>query len=415
MEAYLWQWLQLGARWLHVVAGAAWIGTSFYFNWLNHRLRPPGAPRPGVSGELWSVHGGGFYRVEKYSIAPDRLPSHLHWFKWEAYATWLSGAALLVLIYYLESGYLLGSASEIGRGTAIGIGVATIAGGWLVYDLLCRSPLSRRPALLGAVLLAVVLAVGVGLPRVLSPRAAFIHLGAMIGTWMAANVFFVIIPGQRAMVRAMEAGRPPDPERGRRGALRSLHNNYLTLPVLFFMVSVHYPVVYASPRSWIVLLAVLLAGPAIRHFYNLRHSERPSAWLLPGAVAGLLLAAFLAAPSPDARSIAGTADPAGPGVADGVAEAILEARCAPCHSDRPTHPTAPVAPLGVVLDTPAQARNLGERVAAQVESGVMPLGNLTGMTPEERAVLLRWLRQEPFTGTGGDGRLGPDRPSFGGK
>jgi uncharacterized membrane protein len=397
-----------------VVAGAAWIGTSFYFNWLNHRLRPPGTPRPGVSGELWSIHGGGFYQVEKYSVAPDRLPSHLHWFKWEAYATWLSGAALLVLIYYLESGYLLGSASEIGRGTAIGIGVATIAGGWLVYDLLCRSPLSRRPALLGAVLLAVVLAVGVGLPRVLSPRAAFIHLGAMIGTWMAANVFFVIIPGQRAMVRAMEAGRPPDPERGRRGALRSLHNNYLTLPVLFFMVSVHYPVVYASPRSWIVLLAVLLAGPAIRHYYNLRHSGRRAAWLLPAALAGLLLAAFLAAPSPDARSIAGTAEPAGPGVADGVAEAILEARCAPCHSDRPTHPTAPVAPLGVVLDTPAQARNLGERVADQVESGVMPLGNLTGMTPEERAVLLRWLREEPFTGGGGDGRLGPNRPSPGG-
>ena len=396
------------------MAGAAWIGTSFYFNWLNHRLRPPGTPRPGVSGELWSVHGGGFYQVEKYSIAPDRLPSQLHWFKWEAYATWLSGAALLVLIYYLESGYLLGPATGIGRGAAIGIGVGTIVGGWLVYDLLCRSPLSRRPVLLGLVLLAVVLVVGVALPRVLSPRAAFIHLGAMIGTWMAANVFFVIIPGQRAMVRAMEAGRPPDPERGRRGALRSLHNNYLTLPVLFFMVSVHYPVVYATPRSWIVLLAVLLAGPAIRHFYNLRHSGRPAAWLLPAAVAGILLAAFLAAPSPNARPVAGAGDPAGPGVADGVAEAILEARCTPCHSDRPTHPTAPVAPLGVLLDTPAQARALAERMAIQVETGLMPLGNLTGMTPEERAVLLRWLRQEPFTGGGGDRRLGPNRPSLGG-
>jgi uncharacterized membrane protein len=396
------------------VAGAAWIGTSFYFNWLNHGLRPPGTPRPGVSGELWSVHGGGFYQVEKYSVAPDRLPSRLHWFKWEAYATWLSGAALLVLIYYLESGYLLAPASGIDRGTAIGIGVATIVGGWLVYDSLCRSPLARRPTALAVVLLGVVLAVGIGLSRTLSPRAAFIHLGAMIGTWMAANVFFVIIPGQRAMVRAMEAGRPPDPDRGRRGALRSLHNNYLTLPVLFFMVSVHYPVVYASPRSWIVLLAVLLAGPAIRHFYNLRHAGRPVAWLLPTAVAGMLLAAFLAAPSRDARPVATTPDPGGPTVTDRVAEAILEDRCAPCHSVRPTHPTAPVAPLGVLLDTPAQARSLGERVATQVESGVMPLGNLTGMTPEERAVLLRWLRQEPFTGARGDGRLGPDRPSFGG-
>jgi uncharacterized membrane protein len=396
------------------VAGAAWIGTSFYFNWLNHALRPPGTPRPGVSGELWSVHGGGFYQVEKYAIAPDRLPSHLHWFKWEAYATWLSGAALLVLIYYLESGYLLAPTAGSGQAMAVAIGVATIAGGWLAYDLLCRSPLSRRPAILGVVLLAVVLAVGIALPRVLSPRAAFLHLGAMLGTWMAANVFFVIIPGQRAMVRAMEAGRPPDPDRGRRGALRSLHNNYLTLPVLFFMVSVHYPVVYASPRSWIVLLAVLLAGPAIRHFYNLRHAGRPVAWLLPTAAAGMLLAAFLAAPSRDARPVATTPDPGGPTVTDRVAEAILEDRCAPCHSDRPTHPTAPVAPLGVLLDTPAQARSLGERVATQVESGVMPLGNLTGMTPEERAVLLRWLRQEPFTGARGDGRLGPDRPSFGG-
>lgn len=396
------------------MAGAAWIGTSFYFNWLNHGLRPPGTPRPGVAGELWSVHGGGFYQVEKYAIAPDRLPSRLHWFKWEAYATWLSGLALLVLVYYLESGYLLAPTAGIGRGSAIGIGVATIAGGWVVYDLLCRSPLARRPAVLGVVLLAVVLAVGIALPRVLSPRAAFIHLGAMIGTWMAANVFFVIIPGQRAMVRAMEAGRPPDPDRGRRGALRSLHNNYLTLPVLFFMVSVHYPVVYASPRSWIVLLAVLLAGPAIRHFYNLRHAGRPAVWLLPGAVAGILLAAFLAAPAPNARPVAGAADPGAPRVADGVAQAILEARCVPCHSVRPTHPTAPVAPLGVLLDTPAEARSLGERVAVQVESGLMPLGNLTGMTPEERAVLLRWLRQEPFTGAGGHGRLGPDRPSLGG-
>lgn len=392
----LWQWVQLGARWLHVIAGAAWIGTSFYFNWLNHSLREPETLRPGVSGELWSVHGGGFYQVEKYAVAPESLPGRLHWFKWEAYATWLSGAALLVLIYYLESGYLLDpTGAGVGHRAAVAIGVGAIVGGWLVYDLLCRSALSRRPAFLAALLLALVMGVAYGLHEALSPRAAFIHVGAMLGTWMAANVFFVIIPGQRAMVRAIEVGEMPDPERGRHAALRSLHNNYLTLPVLFLMVSVHYPVAYASPRAWLVLLAVLALGPVVRHYYNLRHRGHHVAWLLPAALAALIVAALVATP---VREPAGPEREFGsvgdtPRVADAVAEAILEARCAPCHSARPTHPTAPVAPLGVVLDDLSQARSLARRVTVTVESGTMPLGNLTGMTPEERAVLLRWVRQ----------------------
>lgn len=233
--------------------------------------------------------------------------------------------------------------------------------------------------------------IGYGLHLALSPRAAFIHLGAMLGTWMAANVFFVIIPGQRAMVRAMEAGRPPDPERGRSGALRSLHNNYLTLPVLFLMVSVHYPVAYAGPRAWLVLLAVLTVGPVLRHYYNLRHRGRHRAWLLPVGLAGLIAVAWVATPA-RGPGRGGSAEREGaPRVADGVAAAILEARCAPCHSVRPTHPTAPIAPLGVILEEPAQARAMAERVRITVETGTMPLGNLTGMTPEERAVLLRWL------------------------
>ncbi|MGH7549476.1 MAG: urate hydroxylase PuuD [Gemmatimonadota bacterium] len=398
MATDLWQWLQLGARWLHVIAGAAWIGTSFYFNWLHHSLRPPETPRPGVAGELWSVHGGSFYQVGKYAVAPERLPGRLHWFKWEAYATWLSGAALLVLIYYMETGYLLDpTGASLGRGAAVALGVAAIAGGWLAYDLLCRSPLSRRPAILAAVLLGLVMGVAYGLHQMLSPRAAFIHVGAMLGTWMAANVFFVIIPGQRAMVRAMEAGETPDPERGRRGALRSLHNNYLTLPVIFLMVSVHYPVAYASPRAWLVLLAVLAVGPVMRHYYNMRHRGRHVAWLLPATLAALVAVALIATPArePAAPTSSSASSGSAPRVTDGIAEAILEARCAPCHSLRPTHPTAPVAPLGVVLDEPAQARALAERVTVTVESGTMPLGNLTGMTPEERAVLLRWLRQSP--------------------
>ncbi len=331
-------------------------------------------------------------------MAPERLPGRLHWFKWEAYATWLSGAALLVLIYYMETGYLLDpTGASLGRGAAVALGVAAIAGGWLAYDLLCRSPLSRRPAILAAVLLGLVMGVAYGLHQMLSPRAAFIHVGAMLGTWMAANVFFVIIPGQRAMVRAMEAGETPDPERGRRGALRSLHNNYLTLPVIFLMVSVHYPVAYASPRAWLVLLAVLAVGPVMRHYYNLRHRGRHVAWLLPATLAALVAVALIATPArePAAPTSSSASSGSAPRVTDGIAEAILEARCAPCHSLRPTHPTAPVAPLGVVLDEPPQARALAERVTVTVESGTMPLGNLTGMTPEERAVLLRWLRQSP--------------------
>ena len=338
------------------------------------------------------MHGGGFYQVGKYAVAPERLPDRLHWFKWEAYTTWLSGVALLVLIYYLESGYLLDpSRPGVGRGTAIGIGIATILGGWLIYDLLCRSPLSRKPALLGGILLVFVMAVGYGLHRTLSPRAAFIHVGEMLGTWMAANVFFVIIPGQQAMVRSMEAGHPPDPERGRRGAQRSLHNNYLTLPVLFFMVSIHYPVAYASPRAWLILLAVLAVGPVLRHYYNLRHRGRPRPWLLPVGLAALIAVALMATPTREADHTAAGDDGNAPRVADEVAAAILETRCVPCHSSHPTHPVAPVAPLGVVLETPEQARARADRVAITVETGTMPFGNLTGMTPEEREVLLRWL------------------------
>ena len=251
--------------------------------------------------------------------------------------------------------------------------------------------------MLGTVLLLLTLGVAYGLQLALSPRAAFIHVGALLGTWMAANVFFVIIPGQRAMVRAMEAGRDPDPERGRQGALRSLHNNYLTLPVLFLMVSVHYPVAYAGPRAWLVLLAVLALGPVLRHYYNLRHRGRHLAWLLPVALGGLVAVAIVATPVRDPRT---SFDPPGaagkgPQVADGIAEAILEARCVPCHSSRPTHPTTTVAPLGVVLDDPVQSRALAGSVTAVVEAGTMALGNQTGMTEEERSLILRWLEQSP--------------------
>ncbi len=393
MEAHLLEWFQLFARWLHVVAGAAWIGTSFYFTWLNHSLRPPADPRPGVAGELWSVHGGGFYAVEKYAVAPGRLPSRLHWFKWEAYTTWLAGFALLVLVYYLSDAFLRHPSHPIGHAAAVALGVGTLAGGWIVYDLLCRSPFGRRPVALAVVLVAMTSLVAWGLAQVLSPRAALLHSGAMLGTWMAANVFFVIIPGQRAMVRAMAEGRAPDGERGRQGAMRSLHNNYLTLPVLFTMVAIHYPVAYSGTRAWAILAVVMAAAVAARLYYNQAHAGRRRLWLLPLGAVGLV--AVVVATVPPGR--AGMAGPGqavrNRGVAFPVVRAIVDARCVPCHSAAPTWPGVPSPPLGVVLEGDPSLVDQAGNVRRVVEAGTMPLGNLTGMLPEERALLLRWIAE----------------------
>ncbi len=273
MAAHLGEWVNLALRWVHVVTGVAWIGTSFYFNWLNSRLAPPEVPEPGVAGEVWSVHGGGFYRVVKYTVAPGSLPRTLHWFKWEAYATWLSGIALLVLIYYLGAGVYLIDArvAGLGRGAAVAIGLATLVAAWVVYDLLCRSPLGKEPVALAGVLFVLGVALTWGLTRLLSARAAYIHVGAALGTIMAANVFRVIIPSQREMVAAMAEGRPPNATLGRQAALRSLHNNYFTLPVLFVMVSSHYPVTYGHRLNWLVLAGLTLVGVATRHWFNLRN------------------------------------------------------------------------------------------------------------------------------------------------
>jgi uncharacterized membrane protein len=395
------QWLQLVTRWLHVIAGAAWIGASFYFNWLNHSLRPPESVRPRVSGELWSVHGGGFYRFEKYDVAPEQLPARLHWTKWEAYFTWITGFALLVLVYYLGSGaYLRDPAvSEIGQAAAVSIGVGTLVAGWLVYEGICRSPLVERPLPLLIVLLAVVTTVAFGLGRVLSARAAFLHVGAMMGTWMAANVFFVIIPSQRAMVAAMEQGRPPDARKARDGARRSLHNNYLTLPVLFSMVGIHYPVVYAGEHAWLIMAAVSLIGVLARHYYNLRHRGRHVVWMLPAAAVAMVVLALATAPprglSPrETGQEATSAARRETGESFAVVRAIIEERCVTCHAAKPTHSTqAAGAPLGVVLDSPEQIRAQAERLGAAVAAGTMPLGNVTGMTPKERDLVVRWVRE----------------------
>lgn len=389
MTAHLEQWLGLVLRWAHVITGVTWIGTSFYFNWLNGRIAEPETPEPGVGGELWSVHGGGFYRVVKYTVAPARLPRTLHWFKWEAYATWWSGMSLLVLLYYLGAHeYLLDpGVSRIGPMAAIALSLGTLLGAWLLYDLLCRSPLGKRPVALAAVGLVLVTALAYALSRVFSARAAYLHVGAALGTIMAANVFRVIIPAQREMVAAMAGGRAPDGARGAQGAQRSLHNNYLTLPVLFVMVSNHFPATYGSPWGWAILAGVFVIGVLTRHWFNLRNRGRRNGWLLPAAALGVLALALVTAP----RS-AGRPTPSGaPSFA--AVRVIIAHRCAPCHSEAPTYPGIMAPPAGVRFDTPSQIALRAPRILERaVIQQTMPLGNATRITPEERALLGRWVR-----------------------
>jgi uncharacterized membrane protein len=395
MEAFLLnygvEWLNLLVRWLHLIVGIAWIGASFYFVWLDNSIRPPkpgsDLEKQGVSGELWAVHGGGFYNPQKYLVAPKQLPAELHWFKWEAYSTWLSGFAMLIIVYYFNASAMMvdKSVADLTAWQAIGVSLATLAVGWTVYDLLCRSPLGQRDGLLGIVVFVLIVLAAYVLSGLLSGRAAYIHVGAMIGTIMVANVLMVIIPGQRKMVEAMRVGRSPDPVYGMRGKQRSVHNNYFTLPVLFTMISNHYAMTYNHAYNWLVLAAIMAAGVLIRHFFNLRHKGR-IAWSYPAAgVALLLLVAIAIAPRPAARTQASGA------VDFSRVQAVVTQRCATCHSDRPTQPGFASAPAGVMLHSPELIRRHAERIYRQtVQLKAMPIGNLTNMTDEERALIGSW-------------------------
>ncbi len=395
-------WLELAVRWIHVIAGVAWIGTSFYFNWLNDRLEAPARPRPGIDGELWSVHGGHFYRVDRFEVAPERIPAKLHWFKWEAYLTWLSGAVLLTLVYYLgaEAFLVPAGGSAIGSGGAIAVGAGVIVVGWVVYDRLCRSSLARRPLAFGLVGLGLVTALAWGLTQLLSGRAAYIHVGALLGTIMAANVFFVIIPVHGDLVEAVERGEEPDAAAGLHAAMRSRHNNYFTLPVLFTMISNHYPITYGHAWNWAILLALFLIGAGTRHYFNLRNMGRAKTWIPVAAAAAIVGLAFVSAP---AVSGTGGVDLGGPaGVGDAGDESvsfervhqIVVARCVSCHSANPSHELFDAPPAGAAFDTPEEIRARAEKIYQMtVATKVMPLGNWTGMTDEERRVLGRWIRQ----------------------
>jgi uncharacterized membrane protein len=388
VRAHLAEWLGLALRWGHVIAGIAWIGTSFYFNWLNGRMAAPARSEPGVSGELWSVHGGGFYRVVKYDVAPERLPATLHWFKWEAYFTWITGFLLLGLIYYLQADAYLGRAGT-SASAAVGIGLATLPLSWLAYDAVCRSALARAPVALGVALFALFTMLAWGLTQVMSPRAAYLHVGAAIGTIMAANVFRVIIPSQQHMVDALIERRRPDAALGREAALRSLHNNYFTLPVVFTMVSSHYPTTYGHAWGWAVLVGLALVGVGTRHWFTLRNQGRRAAWLLPAAALALVTLALATAP----RTGGGVVEPAPDSVSFAAVRVVMAERCAPCHSSAPTMPGHSAPAAGIPFDTPEQIRAQVDRIlAAAVTAETMPLGNVTGMTGEERALLGRWIR-----------------------
>jgi uncharacterized membrane protein len=386
VDAQILGWLSLVARWIHVIVGIAWIGTSFYFNWLNDQLRPPETPAEGVGGEVWSVHGGGFYRVTKFTVAPETLPKRLHWFKWEAYSTWLSGMVLLVLVYYINADlYLVDPATGVSATVGIAISLGVLVLGWLGYQLLCRSPLVNRPTLFALLGLVLVSAVAYGLNLWLSDRASYLMVGAMVGTIMAANVFFVIIPSQRAMVDAMAAGREPDSRRGSDAALRSRHNNYLTLPVLFIMVSNHYPMTYGYRYNWAVLAGLFVVGVAVRHFFNLKNQGQRYWWILGAAALAIMALALVTAPSRAGySSLDGSVT-----MAD--VQGVITQRCTPCHAKEPSYPGIPFAPAGIVLETPDEIEARKARIyAVAVVAQTMPLGNVTRMTEEERAVLGAW-------------------------
>jgi uncharacterized membrane protein len=391
VDVVLTEWLSLVIRWLHVVAGIAWIGSSFYFIHLDLSLKArPGLP-DGVQGDAWQVHGGGFYHMVKYLVAPARMPDELTWFKWEAYTTWLSGFALLVIVYYFGAELFLidRSVLDLGPAAAIAISIATLLLGWLAYEGLCRSPLGRNDLLLALVGYVFLVGLTFLFTRIFSGRGAFIQIGSLIGTIMVANVFAVIIPNQRKTIAALLAGEKPDAALGEQGKLRSVHNNYLTLPVVFLMIANHYPLLFATRFNWLIVAIVLAIGPVIRHFFNSRHEGKGSPWWTWAVAAGGMAAvAWLSAAGPVVTPSG--ALPRAPQFA--AVEEIVLSRCSMCHAPEPVWAGLGAPPKGVVLDSGAQIRRQAQLIdVTAVRSNAMPPGNVTEMTGDERRILAAWL------------------------
>lgn len=396
----LWEWVQIAARWVHVTTAIAWIGSSFYFIALDLGLRKTPSLPPLASGEEWQVHGGGFYHIQKYMVAPDMMPEHLTWFKWESYATWLSGFTMLVLVYYMGSNlYLIDpEVADLAPWQAIAISLGSLGFGWLIYDLICKSRFGDDNTRLMIGLYVILVAMAWGYTQVFSGRAALLHLGAFTATIMSANVFAIIMPNQRIVVADLKAGRKPDPKYGKIAKQRSTHNNYLTLPVLFLMLSNHYPLVFATQYNWLIASLVFLMGVTVRHWFNTKHARKGNphwTWFVT-VVLFLLIAWLSTAPMRQRPEQAALTGPAltyasAQGFDDVVN--IVQGRCSMCHAAEPVYEGIHWAPKNVVLETPAQIAAEAERIYMQAGlTHAMPPANLSYIEPTEREAIIRWFR-----------------------
>ncbi|MGR3467066.1 MAG: urate hydroxylase PuuD [Shimia sp.] len=402
--AIIWDWIAFAVRWLHVITAMAWIGASFYFIALDLMLKPaPDMPK-GASGEEWEVHGGGFYHTTKYMVAPDRLPEHLTWHKWQSYSTWLSGAALLMIVYWVSGEiYLLDpSKADLSLWQGIAISAATIGVGWVIYDTLCKSPMGNHPTALMLVLFGIIVALSWGLNQVFTGRAALLHLGAFTATIMTANVFFIIMPNQRIVVADLKAGRTPDAKYGKIAKLRSTHNNYLTLPVVFLMLANHYPLAFGTQYAWIIAALIFLTGVTIRHYFNTMHKTGSGPlWTWPATAAIMLLIAWLSTvPSgetfeeSEARALTDyeLRFAQAPGFEE--AHQVVIGNCSMCHAREPVWPGIRWAPKGVLLETEADVAGQAQAIYLQsAASHAMPPPNaIRTMTADQRAILADWYR-----------------------
>ncbi len=391
MSAHLNEWLNLILRWLHLVAGIAWIGSSFYFVWLDSHLEPPKENKPDVEGELWMVHSGGFYLVEKYLIKPGWVPDKLHWFKWEATFTWITGFFLLGVVYYMGGAmYLIRPDAPLHKHAIMAIGLLLLPVGWLVYDLLWKYVFANAAKVGAAVSYLLTIGVAYGLSHILSGRALFIHIGALFGTLMVANVWMRILPAQQKMIDATQRGETPDYTPGKRAKQRSMHNNYMTLPVLFMMVSNHFPSTYGNQYNWLVLAGMILVGAGIRHFMNVRTPF--SRFTLTAAIAGAFALFFYTKPADLPPAAVQQGNTPAQTVTFSQVQPIFQNRCATCHSAKPTDDVFKTAPLGAMYDTPEQIKAYADKIKTRaVVSKDMPLGNKTGMTDDERKMIGEWI------------------------
>ena len=393
MSGHMNEWLNLVIRWMHLIAGISWIGSSFFFMWLDSHLESPPPEKEDVSGELWMVHSGGFYQVEKYLIKPGWVPDNLHWFKWEATFTFITGFFLLGVVYYMGGAlYLIRPDAPLPKPAIMAIGLLLLPCAWIVYDLLWNKAFKDQPKVGAAISFGLTMAVAYGLSYILSGRALFIHIGAMFGTLMVTNVWMRILPAQQQMIDATKRNEVPDCSKGERAKQRSVHNNYMTLPVLFMMISNHFPSTYGNTYNWAVLAGMILVGAGIRHFMNVKTPF--SRFTLTAAVAGAFGLFFYTAPPKAPQADASVTGAEVKTVSFSEVQPIIQNRCVSCHAEKPTDDIFKVAPQGAMFDTPERIKAYATQIKARaVDAKTMPLGNKTGMKDEERVLLGRWIDQ----------------------